>query len=64
MLSPAYFLIYLLLIIVLHFVLAFAKLIYTPYNNPGALLIGVGIYNMQVAIGFGMAKRILVEVER
>ena len=43
-LPPTYFLIFLLLAIVLHFVLPLIKLIYPPYNFTGVLLIGIGIY--------------------
>lgn len=43
-LPPTYFFIYLLLAIGLHFVLPVKKLIGTPYNYIGILLIGSGIW--------------------
>jgi protein-S-isoprenylcysteine O-methyltransferase Ste14 len=43
-LPPTYFFICLLLAIVLHFILPVKKLISTPYNYVGILLIGIGIW--------------------
>ncbi len=43
-LPPTYFIIYLLLAIGLHFVPPITKLIYSPYNYIGILLIGIGIW--------------------
>jgi len=43
-LPPTYFIIYLLLAIGLHFVLPITKLIHSPYNYIGILLIGIGIW--------------------
>jgi len=44
LLPPAYFLIYLLVAIGLHFALPIAKLVCAPYNYTGILLIGIGIW--------------------
>jgi protein-S-isoprenylcysteine O-methyltransferase Ste14 len=43
-LPPTHFLICLLLAIALHFVLPIKKLIHSPYNYAGVLLIGIGIW--------------------
>lgn len=44
LLPPAYFLIYLLVAIGLHFALPIAKLVHAPYNYIGILLVGIGIW--------------------
>ena len=43
-LPPTYFIIYLLLVIGLHFILPIMQLIYFPYKYSGILLMGIGIW--------------------